>query len=258
MSQFGIEMVPIPRGEEKTPDFEFTCESDHYVVEIKDRVAQWALSEEEIKAFQSGEIVHKSEGLGHKQSFASRIVDGTRQIEAYNPSKDSFRLIWYFAYGGRASVAAKRIVATLVGDAWAIDMQTGKQWTAYFFRDNLFSALKDKLDGALILQETENDTFIAQFLINPHSSRYEKLRLTRFASLFPEGLIDPLAMEALDEALIVPEGIDRTSEQAITSALGFKYGINPPVIMPQGHMVAICSTDPTHYGEGYSEEAEPG
>lgn len=71
MMLYGINIQLIPRSDQKTPDFEFTCNDEHYVVEMKERFAEWELRDDEIKDLEAGHIIDKSEEIGYQRCIAS-------------------------------------------------------------------------------------------------------------------------------------------------------------------------------------------
>jgi hypothetical protein len=239
MAIYGVAVKRIPQAKkQKRPDFEFSWHDEHYVVEMKQRDAEWHLGQEENTALDAGEIVERHESMGFYHGFAERITHGSQQIAAFNPKPESFRLVWYWTYGDFADIATKRIITTLIGDAWVVELGSKRQSSALFFEDNTFSRLGEALDGAVVGEIHESGATI-HFILNPFSSRYGRLVSSQIAKVFSEGVRDPNAMERNGEALIVDSLADRTSERSVLNYLGAKYGINVPQRIPLGHMAAM-------------------
>lgn len=94
------------------------------------------------------------------------------------------------------------------------------------------------MDGAVV-GEIQEDGVVMNLVLNPFSSRYERLRRSSIAEAFNEGVRDSFAMEKAGTVLIVDDAADRSSERALLNYLGDKYSINVPQILPLGHMAAI-------------------
>ncbi len=255
MATLGVAVREIPiRPHEKqpeTPDFEFQCDDGFYLVEMKRRQAEWYLTDEEKARLASGEIVQKQEDIRAHKTMADRIEKAASQFRSFQSERHLFRLVWYFTYGARSSLATTRVIATLVGNVPVCELGSGRQWPAYFFDDNCFQKFASVLDGALVVQvnglATPNDasstsslSLTVYFLLNPFSDRYKRLRTCSLARLLPGG-IDPLALEANGEALVVDSAADRASERATLNYLGMKYRINVPQLLRKGHVAALTS-----------------
>ena len=250
METFGISVFDIPRStERKTPDFEFSFESERYVVEMKQREAEWVLTEDEGEAFDAGDVVHKSESIYYFKNLASKVRKGSVQIEAYEPNETSFRIVLYFLYGQRAALAAQRLSTTLLGDVCVHELDSKRQWHAHFFDSNLFQQLENAIDGVIILRlnyvaEGEVSTNF-ELVLNPFSPRYLRLKESRLATVYPESVIDSFKLEKMGKVLIADYATDRSSERDTINYLGIKYGINVPQLLRMGHMTAIIKAPST-------------
>lgn len=141
------------------------------------------------------------------------------------------------------AIAAQRILTTLLGDILVYEIDSERKWRAYFYHNNQFTLLKDKIDGAFVVREDDKGVFNVKFALNPYSPRYGALQHSRLVSLFPEGILDPLALEKDGDALIVDASADRSSERATLNYLGQKYRINVPQTIHMGHVEARCRAD---------------
>jgi len=239
METFGISIKRIPDSKtEKRPDFEFDWGEEHYVVEMKQREAEWYLTPLEDERLEAGRIVERSESIGFHHRFAEKVEKASKQIAAYQPPAESFRLVWYWVYGGRAGLACQRVKTTLLGDVWVVEVGTDRQWHAHFFDDNLFVQLGDAIDGAIVAQPTDMGA-VLELVLNPYSRRYPHLKTSNFAMALSDGTTDSFAMEKTGEVLIVDSSADRSSERATLNYLGQKYDIHVPQIIRTGSMAAI-------------------
>lgn len=241
MATLGVSVheIPIPRrkNQPETPDFEFLFEDGCYLVEMKQREAIWCLTDEEKGMLASGEVIHKNEGIGFHKTLADRIDKAATQFSAYQSDRHMFRLVWYFTYGERRKLATLRVITTLMGDVHVLELGSERQWHAYFFDDNLFQKHSEVVDGAIVaeINDYSSVSITLHLVLNPFTTRYQKLQSSSLAKLLPNSILDPLALEATGEALIVDSAADRTSERATLNYLGAKYGINVPQILRKGH-----------------------
>jgi hypothetical protein len=256
MGTFGIQIQRIPDSKvEKRPDFEFDWGDEHFVVEMKQREAEWYLTKSEVEQLESGEIVERSESIGFHHRFAEKVEKASKQIAAYKPTEETFRLVWYWVYGGRAGLACQRVITTLLGDVWVVELGTERQWHAHFFDDNLFVQLGDAIDGAIVAQPTDTGA-VLELVFNPHSCRYPRLKTSNFAMALSQGTTDSFAMEEAGDVLIVDSKADRSSERATLNYLGEKYGINVPQIIRMGSMAGIIRPEALARLSGASEGDE--
>lgn len=239
MGLFGVVIERIAATpKQKQPDFKFEWEGESYVVEMKQRDASWHLNTEERADLSNGVIVSRQEGMGYFGSFAKQMKKASSQLSAHASPADDFRLIWYWADGEFADTTADRIITTLLGDVWVLENGSSRQWRAHFFDDNLITKFGDAVDG-VVVGEFIDEGAKMHFVLNPFSSRYERLRRSRLAEAFKEGVRDSFAMEQAGAVLIADEAADRSSERALLNYLGDKYSIKVPQILRLGHIAAI-------------------
>lgn len=244
MGKYGVAVERIPStSTKKQPDFKFEWGAESYVVEMKQRDAKWQFTPEEKAAFADGEVVSRQEGLGYFGSFAKQMKKAGEQLDAYIPGPEDFRLIWYWTEGQFAELAATRIITTLLGDVWVLELDSGRQWRAHFFDENLITKFGDMVDGAVVGEITDEGA-VMHLVLNPFSSRYEQLRISNLAEAFKDGVRDSFAMEKAGTVLIVDAAADKTSERATLNYLGDKYSINVPQILRIGHMAAVARGEP--------------
>ena len=239
MALYDVAIERIPRSStQKQPDFKFEWDCESYVAEMKQRDANWQLTPEEELALANGEIVSRQESIGYFGSFAKQMRKAGEQLSAYTPGPDVFRLIWYWTDGQFADLATTRIITTLLGDVLVLELGSERKWRAHFFDDNLITKFGDLVDGAVVAQTTPEGAEM-HLVLNPFSSRYERLKCSRLAGAFRKGVRDSLAMEQAGNVLIVDEAADRSSERALLNYLGDKYSINVPQILRMGHTAAV-------------------
>lgn len=238
--QVGIRVIDIPRSENdrgKTPDFEFHTDDEISLVELKRRSGDWTFTEDEESLLNCGGIIDRQEELGPNNTISGRIREAKEQLAAYESSKHSYRLIWYYAHGTFHDLVAQRIKATLLGDITIFETDSERQWRAYFFDHNQFHRFQDTLDGAFVSELIGGEVSL-QLILNPFSARYESFLQSKLVEAFSSGLLDPMREEQKGEAVIVGSEVDRSSERSKLDYLESRYQIRQPFVIRMGHFAA--------------------
>lgn len=239
-NHLGIRVEDIPESHrEKRPDFEFFCDDECSLVELKSREKEWNLSAEEISHSQSGGIVERSSRLSEHPTISGTIDDAVRQLATYQSARHSFRIVWYCAYGVFRHVVDEQIDSTFLGDVTIHEGNFLRSWRAYFFNYNKFFKHRQFLDAAVVSQFSPEHAS-AQLVVNPLSERYDALRASRLYNRFSAGILDPLLEEKKGEGVILGGDADRSSERTKLQYLANRYKIENPFILPMGHYAVMA------------------
>lgn len=235
--QLGISVVEIPKSDlGKTPDFEFYCDDECTLVELKSRISAWDLTNEEIEILDNGGVIDRCRSIGPDNTVSGRITDAGKQLSKFQASRHTFRLLWYFTHGQFSDLTFDRVRATLLGDIKIFETNSERQWRAYFFDHSQFFRHRGVLDGAIVSSMTEKNHISAQLIMNPLSPRYKLFRCSKLAQKLSECVLDPFTEE---NTLVLGEDAKRDSEQDKLDYLALKHGINNPFIIRMGHMTAM-------------------
>ncbi len=235
--QLGITVVEIPKSDpEKSPDFEFYCGDECTLVELKSRISEWDLTQEEIEILDNGGVIDRHESIGPHSTISGRIADAGKQLAEFQTDRHAFRLIWYFTHGQFSELAADRVRATLLGDITIFEANSERQWRAYFFDHSQFFRHREVLDGAIVSSMTEKNRISAQLILNPLSPRYKLFGSSNLAQMLSACVLDPLTEK---DALVLGADANRDSKQEKLDYLVLKHGIHNPFIIPMGHMAAM-------------------
>lgn len=241
--QLGITVVEIPKSDSgKTPDFEFYCDDECTLVELKSRISEWDLTQEEVEILDNGGVIDRHESIGPQSTISGRIADAGKQLGEFQTDRHAFRLIWYFTHGQFSELAADRVRSTLLGDITIFEANSERQWRAHFFDHSQFFRHRGVLDGAVVSSMTEKNRISVRLILNPLSPRYELFRCSNLAQMLSACVLDPFTEE---ETLVLGAEAIRDSEQDKLDYLALKHGINNPYIIRMGHMAAMArSTNP--------------
>lgn len=219
LEHLGFTVDPIEESEGKTPDLVASKDAETFLIEVKTKNDDASRTQRMEAAFEVGEIFEEVLSMGPRNRVSAIVQHGVRQLEALGVG-DPLRLLWFVSLGRGAEVYARQIRATLLGSTQVVDLQeTSWQRDCYFFHNSAFFRWRDTLDGAVIAQSKSG-----QLLVNPFSSRVDRLRRSPMAVTFGQGVLDPIALEAEGRACIVDGDVDRSDEAAVQHFLQRKYG----------------------------------
>lgn len=218
LEHLGFTVEPVEEGEGKTPDLVASKDAETFLIEVKTKQDDASREQRMEEAFEVGRVFEEVLPMGPRNRVSAIVQHGVRQLEALG-AKDPLRLMWFAALGRRAKVYACQIRATLLGSTQVFDLQeTSWQRDCYFFHGSAFYRWRNKLDGAVIAQSKSG-----QLLVNPFSPRADRLRRSPMAVTFGQGVLDPIALEAVGRACIVDGDVDRNDEAAVQHFLQQKY-----------------------------------
>jgi hypothetical protein len=216
----GFSVCRLAERAEQTADLLVEDGSIRYVVEVKQRDRSQEI-EDALENAQEGELRYlQNEVIARDNSISSLIRKATSQLKA-TAHEDDFRIVWLQSSEEDADTDTELYVSSLLGHAYLITVQEdeSEDFRCYFYELNDFYRDRDDLDAAFI---GELGGFVV--FLNPFSPRYEKLKLSRFAQVFQDGIHDPVEEACRGQALIVEGDVDRRNEQAVLAYLNERYG----------------------------------
>ncbi|MCI0330963.1 MAG: hypothetical protein L0196_08480 [candidate division Zixibacteria bacterium] len=237
-----IDLRDIPQQDQRTPDFETSIGIERYTLElkIKDDDPKDIQNREEL--LKKGEIVKTTTLLSPRNTLSGIIEDGVNQLNEFDPSRNSFQIVWLHCEGQNPSIHWERFHATLYGTETLVSRGCGSMLWCYYYYDSSFFRYREKLDGAL-LTKFENELVLndataeasegmeVQLCINSLSSRADLFRRSELAKKLSQALCDPISEESRG-ALIADCDFDRKIPIEIIKYLKTKYKISHLQVMP--------------------------
>ena len=217
----GFRYSPIPERKDLTPDFQLFVDDEEYTVELKFK----GLSPEENKACSDASSEkggdEKAFPMAYRNSFASSFEEGKRQIEAFDPERRSFRLLWLHATGTFSRAIYHNLRSTIFGTETFMSRDFDYTLTCYFFHESLFFTHKD-IDGTIITNDDED----LQLCVNPYSKRYNDFIECKLCESFSDALCDPQKLKSEPNVLVADCSIPRRKMDKVIEYLQKKYEIS--------------------------------
>jgi hypothetical protein len=223
---FSAEMIPVStQAGVKTPDLSVEDEASRYLIEVKERDEDPAVSAERSQTLGVGELFAEHLPLSRTNTNSGVIRDAAKQLKAHG-DKDTFRLVWLIGIGEHQEAKYHQFKAALYGTTNMFDLDAARvvHMPCYFFRDSEFFRHRAVLDAAIISTQTA-----ATLCLNPMSPRFEDFKATKLCRHFGTSICDPLAEVDSGQAYIVDAAIDRSNENAVIAHLREKH--NAPKLM---------------------------
>lgn len=223
---FSTEMIAVStQTGVKTPDLAVEDETSKYLIEVKERDEDPAISAERDQALKAGHLYAQHLPLVRTNTNSGVIRDAVKQLQAHG-SMDTFRLIWLIGIGEHQNAKFHQFKAALYGTTNMFDLDTAHvvHMPCYFFRDSEFFRHRAVLNAAIISTQTE-----ATLCLNPMSPRFEDFKATKLCRHFGTSVCDPMAEVDRGQAYIVDAAIDRSDENAVIAYMRDKH--NSPRLM---------------------------
>lgn len=235
-------------NDSRRPDVLAQYDSETYLIEVKEKLDRADRQEKMEAAFSRGNLFEEHEPIGVRNTIAGIARDAVEQIMAYDPAESDLRLIWFWSNGRRGDVFIKQALSTFLGATLLVDIQDHSwQRDCYFFHDSVFFRWANVLDGAIIASPQSG-----QLIINNYSPRANELRSSRLATTMKCGVLDPEALFATDDAVLVKADIDRRDRAAVLKWVQQKFD-RPMLINMEQEYMEICVRIPTEELENDTE-----
>ena len=219
LETWGFRVEKIPETDVPTPDFIVCDDSAAYLVEVKTRGDDPALTRARDQVLRRGEVFTESLALVRHNRISSIIGHANRQLAKFMNDDQVFRVVWVVVTGRATDAKCLQIQASLYGSTTIIDFESvSNGFECYYFRESDFFRDRDVLDGAVV-----SNLDSGKLCLNTLSPRYITFKHAKLAAQFAAGLVDPVAQEAAGTAFIVDSDIDRKNQAAVIEYLQRKY-----------------------------------
>jgi hypothetical protein len=228
LSQLGLNTKDIATNNStQMPDFEVTGSTDKYTVELKIKDDNPEEIETENQALSRGELVGRSISIGPRNGLAAIIRKGVSQMLEFDPSGQTYRVIWLYSAGQDPEEHNMRFHATLFGTETLFSLRLPNSITCYYFHESAFYSWRNYLDGAILTSlNTARDSINIKLCINTLSPRVDKFRQSELVQSLSNGLCDPDKLHTHNDVFIADCPLDRKDSNKILAYLQNKYNID--------------------------------
>lgn len=226
----GIAAEEIPRGPDRTPDLLVNDDTEcPFLIEVKTRRDDPKYLKEISGELASGGVVGRSKPINYCDAIDKMLSDGAKQIKLNDPHNSQFHVIWFHCDGFDADRYQIQTEATIYGIEKLVSEQVGPLITCYYFGESSFFTLRSFLDGVVVSKEGK-----AQFFLNNHSPRFEKVLTSPLSVAFGKGVFYPSMNEGITGFMINDSTCYRGDERANLDYLRKKYSVEHLQVMPMG------------------------
>lgn len=223
---FVVEEIPSQASSQrKTPDFSVIGKSCAYLIELKVKGDDPAEIERDRKRLETGKVVMKATPTGPRNTLASIIRDGVKQMDDEDRDHAKFHVLWLHSWGRDAELSLGRFRSTLFGCVQTI-YPPNIAPMCYYFYDSSFFRLRDTLDAAIVSFDDG-----LQLCVNSLSPLVSKFRNSELYQSLREYTCDPDKEEIAGRGLIVDSDIDRNKKDLVLDYLKKKYRL-PQIAAP--------------------------
>lgn len=218
-----LSVTRIPRSErDKRPDYLVSDGINDYLLEIKSREKDEGF----LKLFETANPGERTHKLGRINPLSSMILEGAKQLNNYDPSKQKRHILWcYTADLWYGSIVARQLAYTIYG---LMDVEGYYKNNTYFQTGCFYFTYNDffrtpQLDAVVIQSPDE-----LSFCLNAFSSSYNEFKQSLLRQRFEkEGfvIVDPVQLENEGRCFLVDADIDRKDSNGVLRYITEKYNL---------------------------------
>lgn len=215
------------------------CDSQQYLVEVKDKLESEAHAQERIEILSRGELYEQADLIARDNRISGILQDARKQLDATPKDGSTFQLIWFHASGVDADLKYRQAFATFYGqvDLIARSPRSHRTHTCFYF--DYSAAFSMPTIEALILTDSKT----LQVCLNEFSQRADEFRRSDLCKQFVEmdGVIDPVAMAADGTIISCRATVPRKNDDEIAKALQEQTGVLYSPIRLTRHAVSAAT-----------------
>lgn len=232
LEALNFKVCKITETEVKTPDFCVTIDSETYLIEVKEKLDNPSTKKEMLSYLEDGELFETSLSLESTGSIEKILSIANGQIKEAINDESYFLITWIHCSGMHDKAIEEQIISTIYGSKYLWDnSEKGITARCYYFGHSRFFRYKNTLDAVII---TNKDNMM-QLCLNNYSPRYEKIKESKLAQVFIEGLLDPFVLDAEGKGFLADTDIDRNDERKILDYLETKYNSDNLIVFPMDY-----------------------
>ena len=225
LKHWGASVDPVPTSEKKESDWLATLGGFRLLIEEKTKLENPDSAAERAKALRSGQVHGSTTSLRPNNRVSGVIGEAAKQLRSTGADvQHHARAIWFTSIGFDREAKDHQAFNTLYGATKTFDLERSSSLQdCFFFYNSEFFRHQD-IDGAYLVV-ADGGTATVRLCLNPFSPNWMALRDSPFAKQLKTGLVDPVAREAVGEAMLVDGSVDRRDRGAVLSYLSAKYGV---------------------------------
>lgn len=238
---WGAKATAVPTSSIEESDWLAELAGFRLLVEEKAKFENVELQLERTTTLRSGSVHGTTTPLVQSNTLSGIVRKAKKQLSSTASRIDhDARIIWFTGVGFNAEASHYQFMATLYGSTRIVEPDKPGLRECYYFRNADFYRYREDLDGA-VAAFMMGDSVTMKLCLNNYSPRYEALRTSPFAVHFPNGLIDPLAEEALGHAYVADTDLDRKECGAVLQYIQRKYGLGRAMTMDMRLATAVVA-----------------
>jgi hypothetical protein len=237
LAAMGCRVDPIPESDEKRADLCAADDASVYLVEVKHKLDDIELFREQAVRLARGEVVPRTERLGHNNRISAILKHGRDQLDRTPGPADAFRLIWFHTDGVDRQLHWKRAFATFYGRVHLLAKDPpGKDVIECFYFDYSAAFSFPSIDG-IVLSDDQG----IQLLINEFSLKLDRFRATALYARFSvhNAVLDPRTLAANGQIIVCRSDVPRKNDDDILNALRADTGVLYTVIRFSQHSASV-------------------
>jgi len=223
LESFGFTAVKIDETNEKICDYRVSDIKDpHFscIIEVKDKEDSKHFKQVNEKAQKNG-MSFKAYALNRSNTLSGIIEEAAVQLKQTPSDEHEFSIMWLSCLGQDWEYVLEQAFLTLYGlaELQVFDKKYQMMGTkdCFYFNYNDFYKYPH-VDAAILVGPKT-----WKLCLNTFGKRYEKLKQTRFYSLFKDK-IDPDELEKQGSAYVMDSAADRKKESEVQDFIYKKYG----------------------------------
>lgn len=225
LKHWGASVDPVPTSQKEESDWLATLDGFRLLIEEKTKLENPDSTATRAEALRNGQVHGSTTPLRPNNRVSGVIGKAAKQLRSTGADvQHDARAIWFTSVGFDRETKDFQAYNTLYGATKTFDLdRSASLQDCFFFYNSEFFRHQD-VDGAYLVL-ADQGTAVVRLCLNPFSARWMTLRDSPFAKKLATGLVDPVAREAVAEAMLVDGPVDRRDSEAVLSYLRTKYGI---------------------------------
>lgn len=216
LKQLGFEVRKLPVSTEngkKMPDFLVRYGTSTASVEAKLKGDDPDKAIRRAEILDAGEVYASDHVLGRDETISGIVRQGSKQLKADTGIESDFKILFFLADCINSRVVSEQLIDTLYGRTSVIECGKPPQAkSCYFYRNGDFFRRRE-IDAVIAgYVSASHSNGILKICLNPYSSRYQKLKVSKLLLPFGNAVLDPIEEEKAGRAYIPDDNVERREQ----------------------------------------------